>query len=270
MTKRKKILVYTLLCVVSLISVFPLYFMICAATNDSVSVMRGTLKFGNMAAANLKNLFATIPVTTGMRNSLRNALVQTVLSVLCNAIAGYGFEIYHDKKKDVVFVLILMTMMVPFVAVLVPLFTIFSGLGLLNTIWALLLPSTASAMLVMLFRQAARSFPLDIIDAARVDGVSEIGIFFRMFVPTMKSTFGAAFTVSFMGAWNNFLWPLLIFQRQDTKTMPVLVSTLSAVNGKIDYGMVMMGTLVLTLPTMIIFLLLQRSFAAGITGVSKG
>ena len=270
MTKGRKVLVYAFLIIVSLVSVFPLYFMICAATNDSVSVMRGTLKFGTMGLTNLKNLFDSIPVGRGMWNSLRNALVQTVLSVFLNALAGYGFEVYHDKKKDAVFVLILMTMMIPFVAVMVPMFTIFSGMGLLNTIWSLLLPSTASAMLVMLFRQASRSFPVEIMDAARVDGVSEIGIFFRMFVPTMKSTFGAAFTVGFMGAWNNFLWPLLIFQRQDKKTMPVLVSTLQTVNGKIDYGMVMMGTLVLTLPTMIIFLLLQKSFAAGITGASKG
>lgn len=270
MTKGKKILVYTFLCIVCVISIFPLYFMVCAATNNSVSVMRGTLKFGNMAINNFKSLCATIPVKSGLLNSLRNALVLTTLSVFVNAIAGYGFEIYHDKKKDIVFAVILMTMMIPFVAVLVPLFTTFSNIGMINKIWALLLPSTASAMLVMLFRQASRSFPTDIIDAARVDGVSEIGIFFRMFVPTMKSTFGAAFTVSFMGSWNNFLWPLLIFQKPETKTMPVLVSTLSTVNGKIDYGMIMMGALVLTLPTMIIFLLLQKSFAAGITGTSKG
>lgn len=270
MTKSKKILVYSFLIIVSVVSFFPLYFMICAATNDSVSVMRGTLKPGKMAITNFKNLCQIIPVGSGLWNSLRNSMIQTVLSVLVNAIAGYGFEIYHDKKKDMVFVIVLMTMMIPFVAILVPMFTIFSSWGLINSIWALLLPSIAYAMLIMLFRQAARSFPSEIIDAARVDGVSEIGIFFRMFVPTMKSTFGAAFTVGFMGAWNNYLWPLLIFQHPEKKTMPVLVSSLSAFNGKVDYGIVMMGTLVLTLPTMIIFLLLQKSFAAGITGASKG
>lgn len=112
--------------------------------------------------------------------------------------------------------------------------------------------------MIMLFRQASRSFPNDIIEAARLDGLSEIGIFFRMFVPIMRSTYGAAMTVTFMNAWNSYLWPKIIFQSNASITMPMLVANLKS-GYSVDYGMLMLGVLICTLPTAIIFLCLQRA-----------
>ena len=122
--------------------------------------------------------------------------------------------------------------------------------------------------MIMLFRQASRSFPNDIIEAARLDGLSEIGIFFRMFVPIMRSTYGAAMTVTFMNAWNSYLWPKIVFQSNASITMPMLVANLKS-GYSVDYGMLMLGVLICTLPTAIIFLCLQKSFANGITGESS-
>ena len=130
------------------------------------------------------------------------------------------------------------------------------------------LPTVSTPFLIMLFRQSARSFPHDIIEAARIDGLSEVGIFFRMFFPTMRSTYAAAMTITFMNAWNNYLWPKVILQTDDSITMPMLVANLLG-GYTVDYGMLMLGVLICTIPTAVVFFCLQKSFAEGITGAVK-
>lgn len=122
--------------------------------------------------------------------------------------------------------------------------------------------------MIMLFRQASRSFPVDIIEASRLEGMSEIAIFFRMYIPVMKSTYGAAMTVTFMNAWNNYLWPKVILQNNESITMPMLVANLKS-GYSVDYGMLMLGVLICTLPTAVIFFCLQKSFSNGLTGAVK-
>ena len=173
-----------------------------------------------------------------------------------------------DKAKDALMSVLLLAMMLPFVAIMIPLFKMMSHWGLVNSWAAFVLPSISTPFMIMLFRQASRSFPNDIIEAARLDGLSEIGIFFRMFVPIMRSTYGAAMTVTFMNAWNSYLWPKIIFQNNASITMPMLVANLKS-GYSVDYGMLMLGVLICTLPTAIIFLCLQKSFANGITGAVK-
>lgn len=178
------------------------------------------------------------------------------------------FEIYHDKGKDIVFAILLTAMMVPFAAIMIPLFRMFSKLKMVNTMAAFMLPSISTPFMIMMFRQASRSFPHDIIEAARIDGLSEVGIFFRMFIPTMKSTYAAAIIITFMGAWNNYLWPKVILQNKDAITMPMLVSNLLS-GYTVDYGMLMLGVFICTIPTAIIFFAFQKSFTEGITGAVK-
>ena len=217
---------------------------------------------------NFKSLIAQQNLRLALWNSFRNATVLTVLCLLVCSIAGYGFEIYHDKGKDLLMSILLLAMMLPFVAIMIPLFKMFTSWKLVNTWIALALPSISTPFMIMLFRQAARSFPHDIIEAARLEGLSEIQIFFRMFIPVMKSTYGAAMTVTFMNAWNNYLWPTIILQDSKAITMPMLVANLKS-GYSVDYGMLMLGVLICTLPTAIIFLCLQKSFANGITGAVK-
>lgn len=269
MTKTQKVFTYIFLIVASLLSIFPLVWMVISATNESTAVIRGSLIPGKELFNNLKALMESIDLPQGMWNSFRNSILVTVLSVLVNALAGYAFEIYHDKWKDRVMIVVLVAMMVPFVALMIPLYSMFVGAKLVNTLTALLFPTLASPMLIMLFRQAARSFPMELIESARMDGVSEVGIFFTMYLPIMKSTFAAAFTVAFMSAWNNYLWPLVIFTKNEMKTMPLLISNLQGMY-QTDYGVLMLAVTFCTLPAAIVFLILQKSFANGITGAVKG
>lgn len=259
---------YVVLIIVSLISVFPLYWMLMAATNKSVDVTRGRMLPGTAFLDNWKALFAQSPVQEAMLNSFKYAIVLTICALVICSLAGYGFEIYHDKGKDTVMSILLLGMMVPFVATMIPLFRMFSSAGLLNTTTAFIMPTISTPFLIMMFRQSARSFPHDIIEAARIDGLNEIQIFFRMFIPTMRSTYAAAMTITFMNAWNNYLWPKVILQDDVSITMPMLVANLT--EGYVtDYGVLMLAVLLCSLPTVIIFFLLQKSFAEGITGAVK-
>ncbi len=268
MTKLKSIVSYAVLIIASFLSAFPLYYMLCGATNASIDVVRGRLYPGTHLVENFKTLVDMQNLGLAMYNSFRNAIIITFVSLLVCSIAGYGFEIYHNKAKDTLMSILLLAMMLPFVAIMIPLFKMFASCGLVNTWIALVLPTISTPFMIMLFRQAARSFPHDIIEAARLDGLNELQIFFKMFIPVMKSTYGAAMTVTFMSAWNNYLWPTIILQDSNAITMPMLVANLKS-GYSVDYGMLMLGVLICTLPTAIIFLCLQKSFANGITGAVK-
>lgn len=268
MTKTKKVISYIILILASFLSAFPLYYMLCGATNTSIDVVRGRLIPGGYLVENFKTLVRMQDLKLAMFNSFRNAIIITFVALLVCSIAGYGFEIYHDKGKDILMSILLLAMMLPFVAIMIPLFKMFTSWGLVNTWIALALPSISTPFMIMLFRQAARSFPHDIIEAARLEGLSEVQIFFKMFIPVMKSTYGAAMTVTFMSAWNNYLWPTVILQDSKAITMPMLVANLKS-GYSVDYGMLMLGVLICTLPTAVIFLCLQKSFANGITGAVK-
>lgn len=217
---------------------------------------------------NFKHLVAQYDVGSTMWNSLKYAIILTLLSLVVCSLAGYGFEIYHDKGKDTVFTILLMAMMVPFAAIMIPLYQMFSSAKLLNSTLGFILPTLSTPFLIMMFRQNARSFPHDIIEAARMDGLNEIQIFFKMFIPTMRSTYAAAMTITFMNAWNSYLWPKIIMTDKTSITMPMLVANLK--EGYVtDYGMLMLAVLLCTLPTAIVFFVLQKSFAEGITGAVK-
>lgn len=268
MNKGKRIAQYVFLTIVSLLSIFPLYWMVVSATNKSVDVIRGTLIPGFALLENIKKLWELQNVNSAMKNSFQYAIILTLLSLFICSLAGYGFEIYHDRGKDTVMSIILLAMMVPFAATMIPLFQMFSKANLLNSTIGFILPTISTPFLILLFRQSARSFPHDIMEAARIDGLNEFQIFYKMFFPTMRSTYAAAMTITFMNAWNNYLWPKVIMIDDTSITMPMLIANLT--QGYVtDYGILMLGVLLCTIPTVIIFFLLQKSFAEGITGAVK-
>ncbi len=273
--QRRLIPSYIFLSLFSLFSVFPLYWMATAATNSTVDVARGKIWFGTQAAVNFKNLVATAAAQGGgsslgsfMGNSFLYATVQTLLCIFICSLAGYGFELYHDEWKDRLFAVLLMAMMIPGVATMIPLFTMMSRLHFLNKVWGFVLPTVSTPFMIMMFRQNSRNFPVDIMEAARIDGLSEFAIFFHMYVPVMKATYAAAAVITFMNAWNAYLWPRVVLTDNKAQTMPILIANMS--NGyTVDYGMLMMGVLFCSVPTMVIFFILQKQFAEGITGSVK-
>jgi len=259
---------YLFLIIVSLLSIFPLFWMLIASTNHSIAVAGGTLLPGRYFVTNLRNLIAAQNLGRSFWNSTQYAIITTILALLVSSLAGYAFEIYHDKIKDIVFKIILITMMIPFIAILIPLFQMFSNVGLLNSVIGFLLPMIATPFLIMMFRQSTRNFPREIIDAARVDGLGELRIFLQMYIPIMKPTYAAAAVITFMAAWNSYLWPLVIMTRDSAQTMPIMIASVTS-GYVVDFGMLMVAVLITTLPTVVVFFGLQRYFANGITGSVK-
>ena len=268
MIQRRLIPTYIFLIIVSFLSVFPFYWMISAATNTSYDVANGKIIFGTNVLVNFQNLTTNYDLWGALGNSFKYALVQTVIAIFICSLAGFGFELYHDKKKDMVFTILLMAMMIPGVATMIPLFKMISAIGLLNSVWGFILPAIATPFLIMMFRTGARNFPVDVMEAARLDGLNEFMIFIKMYMPMMKSTYAAAAVITFMNAWNAYLWPKVIMTNPDTQTMPMLIANMAS-GYTTDYGMLMMGVLFCSIPTMVVFFVLQKQFAEGITGAVK-
>ena len=253
----------------SLFCVFPLVWVVIAATNASVDIVSGVLTPGNYLLENWKTLTTHYNVGETCWNSVKYSVVTTVAAMVVCSIAGYGFEIFHDKIKDKLFGVLMLTMMVPFVATMIPLYQAYAKTGLLNTTVGFILPSVSTVFLIMLFRQNSKNFPIEIIEAARIDGETETGIFFHMYVPTMGATYAAGATITFMNAWNNYMWARLIMSDNSAQTLPMMISNM--ITGHyIDYGMLMLAVLISTLPTLIVFFALQKSFVQGMMGAVKG
>ena len=274
MTKFKRIFSYVFLTIASLISIFPFVWMIISMTNKSIDVTRGSMIPGTQLFANLKKLFETVDIIPALVNSGIIAVVTTVLALVIASLAGYGFEMFKSKRKDIVFNILLLSMMIPFAVLMVPLYRMFGSITQvmpfigIDTLMAALLPTITTAFLIFFFRQSAKMFPKEMIEAGRIDGLGELGIFFRIFMPTMKTTYAAAAIITFMNSWNNYLWPLVILQSPDKQTIPLLISNLGAGYSP-DYGVIMTAIVITTLPTALVFFLMQRHFVEGMMGSVK-
>lgn len=269
---------YIFLTIVSIISVFPIFWMIVASTNRSVEVTKGTLIPGTYFMQNLKALLASdLNYMSAFKNSLLIAVVTTVLAMIVSSAAGYAFVIYKTKARERAFSIILLSMMIPFAALMVPLFRLFSKFSsmgplkviALNTPMSVIIIAIATAFLIFFFRQNAQSFPKDLVEAARLDGLGEFGIFTKIFMPTNKSCYAAAIVVTFMTSWNNYLWPLIALQSPEKRTLPLVISAMGS-SYTPDYGMMMTAVVIATIPTALIFFLMQKQFVAGMTGSVKG
>jgi lactose/L-arabinose transport system permease protein len=253
MNNLKRSFSYTVLIIASIVSMFPFLWMIVSSTNKSVDVTQGRMLPGSHFIENLHNLLDTVELVPALMNSAKISILTTILAMLIASLAGYGFEIYKSKSKDFVFNILLVSMMIPFAALMVPLFR---------------LPTVTTAYLIFFFRQSTKMFPKEILEAGRIDGLSELGCFFRIYVPTMKTTYAAAAIITFMASWNSYLWPLVVLQSPENQTIPLLISNLGSSYSP-DFGMIMTAIVIATLPAALIFFIMQKHFVAGMMGSVK-
>ena len=268
---RQKIyqtVMYLFLVVIAFVSLFPFFWMVVSSTNTTADINQGKMSFGAALIDNFTKLNQTVDLLQIFWNTAKVSLLGTVLTLIIASLAGYGFEIYQSKLRDKIYNLLLLTMMIPFAALMIPLFTMMAKANLLDTHWAVVLPSIASVYIIFYFRQCTKAFPKELLDAARVDGVKEWQIFVYVFFPVMRSTYAAAFIITFMANWNNFLWPLIVLQTPDMKTINLVLSSLSSAYFP-DFGVVMIGTVAATLPTIAVFFAMQKQFVQGMVGSVK-
>lgn len=261
-------LTYCFLGLMALISVFPFYWMLVSMTNTSTDIILGKNTFGSALGQNLATLFTDNNMTVIIYNSFKVAILGTIFTLIVASLAGYGFEIFKSKFKERVFGGMLLLMSIPFAALMVPLFILIGRMGLINTHAAVILPTIASIFIVFYFRQATKAFPHELRDAARVDGLKEWQIFLYIYMPVMRSTYAAATIIVFMAQWNNYLWPLIVLQTSDMKTITLVISAMVQTDQP-NFGAIMAGTVLATLPTLLIFFVLQRQFVQGMLGAVK-
>lgn len=259
---------YLVLGLAAFLSIFPFIWMVISSTNTSVDIMKGKISAGAVFATNITNFFTLVDVPQVFWNSFKVAIMATVFTLVVSSLAGYGFEMFKSKWRDRIYSLILLTLMVPFAALMIPLFRMMGVSGLIDTHIAIVLPTIASAFIIFYFRQSTKAFPTELRDAAKVDGLKEWQIFLYIYVPVMRSTYAAALVIVFMTNWNNYLWPLIVLQSNETKTITLVVSSLASAYYP-DFGVVMIGTILATLPTLFVFFVMQRQFVQGMLGSVK-
>jgi arabinosaccharide transport system permease protein len=227
---------------------------------------RELLTFGNYT-----NLFS--PSENYLKwyiNSVLFAAVFTVLSLLFSSLVGYGLAMYNFKLRNAVFVMVLVIMAVPLEIIMLPLYKLTISMKLMNSIWGVILPFIVAPLPIFFFRQYAGGLPKDFLDAARVDGCTEYGIFFKIMMPLMAPAFSSMAILQALGSWNNFLWPLIVLNDTEKLTIPIGLSTLLTPYGN-NYQILIAGSVFAILPVLVVFLFFQRYFIEGMTaGGVKG
>lgn len=219
---------------------------------------------------NYTKLFTETLFMRWFLNTLIVALGRCSLSILLCLLAGFAFAKYEFPLKRFLFIFILASLTLPFEIILVPLYKMMVGLGWLNTYWVLIVPFAASAFGIFLARQYCLSIPTELMEAARIDGSSELGIFFRIAFPNLKPAIAVMGIIFFNGAWNDFLWPLIVL---NDRLMYVINLALPSLRGPYgdQYGLVLAGAVLATLPVIVIFVTMQRYFIEGLmAGALKG
>ncbi|MEM9020350.1 MAG: carbohydrate ABC transporter permease [Planctomycetota bacterium] len=216
-------------------------------------------------------LFTDAGVARATVNSFFFASVTAILATLCSAMCGYALAKYRFAGRSALLWLVLGALAIPAALLIAPGYQVVYWLGLLDNYAGLILPAIAPAFGVYLFRQAfIASMPDEMIEAARVDGCGEVRLFFTIALPMVRPMIGAFLLITYLGTWNNFIAPQIIIQSQEKLPLSVFVAQLRGPYGT-EYGMIMAGTLVAIFPVLVLFLLLQRDFIAGLTaGAVKG
>lgn len=220
--------------------------------------------------ANYRELFATTGMGRNFVNSLLFSGAITIGSLLVNAMAGYAFAKLRFRGRERVFQALLAALVVPAQVAMLPLFLLMKQLGLVNTGWGVVVPALATVFGIFLVRQYARSIPDELLEAARIDGAGELRIFFRIVLPMLKPVLVTLAIFTFLGAWNDFMWPLIVLTDQRHYTLPVALASLSREH-IMDVELMMAGAVITVLPVLLLFLLLQRYYIQGLLlGSVKG
>jgi multiple sugar transport system permease protein len=220
--------------------------------------------------ANYRELFARAHMGTYLANSVFLAIAVTALSLLFNVTAGYAFAKLRFVGRERIFKLLLGALVIPSQVAMVPLFLLLKHLGLVNTYGGVIVPGMASIFGIFLVRQYALSIPDELLEAARIDGASELRIFRSIVVPALTPIIVTLAVFTLLGTWNDFMWPLIVLTDKDLYTLPVALASLSREHVQ-DNELMMAGSVLTTLPVLVMFLSLQRYYLQGLmAGSVKG
>lgn len=250
------------------LSVFPFVWMAIGTTLNPNDVVKGLLIPGNEFLLNVEKATTNYNLPVLFFNSLFIATMTVLLGVTVNALAAYGFEKFSSKAREWLFGVLLLTLIMPQIAIVLPLFREIAFFGLLDTSAAIILPFVMSAFVIFFLRQNFKMFPTEIIEAGRMDGAGEFTIFWKLAFPSMKASFASAAILMFISQWNSFLWPLMTILSDASKTLPLAMNSMMSAY-TVEYGGLMVIICVSILPVLVLFLTMQKQFVAGLIGSVK-
>jgi arabinosaccharide transport system permease protein len=275
-SKLSRVAIMVILCLFAIIAITPFYFLIVSSFKPGVEMVRFGISlnphFEKFTLDMYKLLFD--PDESNYFNWYANSLfytaVQTVLGLVLTSMVGYGLGKYRFKGRNFFFVLVLLVMMIPVEIMMIPLYKEMVALDFFDNVLGVVLPFVVFPSAVFFFRQYSLGLPKELIDAGRIDGMTEYGIFTRIMAPLMKPAFGAMAILISMNSWNSIVWPMVVLRTSTKLTIPIGLSTLITPYGN-NYNLLMPGAVLAVVPIVIVFIMNQKAFMEGLTvGSVKG
>jgi multiple sugar transport system permease protein len=263
--KIQKILFYLLLAVMTAIYLGPFLFSLSISFNADQDVFKWPIRLlpENWTLGNYRRVWEDLPFSIWLTNSVLITAVQTVCNVFFAALAGFAFARLDFPGKNIIFSILLASLMIPGIILLVPKFIILNELHLINTYAGLTIPGLVSVVNIFLMKQFFETIPKDLEEAALIDGCSYFRIFWQIFLPVSKPALAAVAIYTFQGSWNEFMWPVIVSTTSDMFTLPVGMAFLKN-EFSVQWPLMMAGTILISLPTLTIFLIFQRYFVQGV------
>ncbi len=263
--KVGSILTYLALILGSIIMLFPFVWMVSTSLKSpidifSLDIIPENITFSNYLKVMEESLFAK-----WFLNSLIIATVTTISVAFFDTLVGYIIAKFSFVGRGVLFILILSTLMVPTEMLIIPWFMMSSDFGWTDTYWGILFPGLMTGFGVFLMRQFMEQIPDDLLNAARIDGMNEFMIFFKIAIPQVWPALAALSIFTFLGNWNAFLWPLIVIESEALRTLPVGLSFFSSGEAESQWHLIMTGSTIAVIPLILVFILLQRHIISGIT-----
>jgi multiple sugar transport system permease protein len=259
----KAFLVHLSLALLGLIIAVPLYWTVMSSLTTNDSLFTGAITWIPPAlhVENYTNAFQAAPFGRYFLNSAVVAVAVTAITLLTSALAGYGFAKLHFPGRNVLFAVVLAALMVPFPAIMIPLFVLVRQLHLLDSYAGLIIPGAVSGFGIFMMRQFMSRLPDALLEAARLDGCNELQIFWFIVLPSSRSALAALAVLTFLASWNNFVWPLLVVQSPDYTTVPLGLALFRGAYAT-NYTQILAASLVAAAPVVLLYLAMQRQIIA--------
>ncbi len=266
--KKIKYLLYIPAILLLVISVYPMLWTLCGAINTESQLGRISIIPQGVSFRNFVTIFTEYDFLHYIGNTLFYAVIVMILSLFVNSLAAYALARLRFRGKKIAFMLIMCTMMIPFSVTMIPLFVIIRGMGLVDSLMALILPSLAGAFGIFMLRQFYLNIPTDLEDAAKIDGLSYFGIYVKVIMPLSKSVMLSLGLFAFLSCWNSYLWPLIVNTSEEYWVISTGIASFSSARNT-DWNMILTGATISMIPTAILFAFFQRSLVEGIkvTGI---
>ncbi|TJY42466.1 carbohydrate ABC transporter permease [Cohnella pontilimi] len=249
----------------SFIMLVPYLWMVLSSLKGNLEIIRSTdLLPHKVTFEGYKTVFQDAPFMHWLWNSIVTSTAITIVTVFTSALAGYIFAKFRFRGKQVLFIVILATMMIPTQILMIPSYLIIFKLGLINNLLALIIPSLISAFGIFLARQAIDELPYDLMESARMDGAGEFYTFLRIILPLVRPMLSALAIFTFMAAWNNYVWPLIVLNDTEKMTLPLALVFFNGAHVR-NFNIIMSASVLVMIPVLVVFLIFQKQFIKGLS-----